>query len=226
MNEPRFACFVTGTDTGVGKSLVAAALLHACRAQGLSTVGMKPVAAGCEQIGGEWRNDDVEALIAASSVSAPRELVNPYLFHDPIAPHIAAADAGVAISPAHIAECCRKLQDQAQAVVVEGAGGFLVPLDGHRSMGDLAWSLALPVVLVVGMRLGCLNHTLLTMEAIRARGLTLMGWVANQIDPGMARFDENLATLDALLPAPRLGTLPHYAQPDARAAAKLLQLPL
>ncbi|HEX4328983.1 MAG TPA: dethiobiotin synthase, partial [Burkholderiales bacterium] len=183
--------FVTGTDTGVGKSLVAAALLHACRARGYTTVGMKPVAAGCELIDGEWRNEDVEALIAASSVAAPRELVNPYLFRPPIAPHIAAAEASVLISSAHIAQCCAQLAALAQSVVVEGAGGFLVPLGKTEDMGDLAKVLGLPVVLVVGMRLGCLNHALLSAEAIRARGLTLAGWVANRIDPEMPRFEEN-----------------------------------
>ena len=220
-----FSCFVTGTDTGVGKTLVSAALLHTCRARGDSAVGMKPVAAGCEQIDGDWRNEDVEALIAASSVAAPRELVNPYLFHAPIAPHIAAADAGVTISAAHIAHCARQLAGLAQSVVVEGAGGFLVPLNDTEDMGDLAQALRLPVVLVVGMRLGCLNHARLTAEAVRARGLTLAGWVANTIDPEMPRLAENLRTLRASLPAPHLGTLPFFQQPDAHAAAACLRLP-
>ncbi|MDB5805922.1 MAG: bioD [Betaproteobacteria bacterium] len=222
---PSFSCFVTGTDTGVGKSLVAAALLHACRARGFTTVGMKPVAAGCELIEGEWRNEDVEALIAASSISAPRELVNPYLFNAAIAPHIAATDASVTISGTHIAQCYARLAELAQAVIVEGAGGFLVPLNASEDMGHLAQALRLPVVLVVGMRLGCLNHAMLTAEAIHARGLTLTGWVANRIDPEMPRFEENLATLQTALPAPLLGTLPFFQQPDAHAAAACLTLP-
>lgn len=220
-----FSCFVTGTDTGVGKTLVSAALLHACRARGDSVVGMKPVAAGCEKIDGEWRNEDVEALIAASSVAAPRKLVNPYLFTEPIAPHIAAASAGTMISVAYLAQCARDLGAMAQTMVVEGAGGFLVPLNGREDFGDLAQALGLPVVLVVGMRLGCLNHAKLTAEAVRARGLTLAGWVANTIDPEMPRFAENLATLRAALPAPLLGTLPYFQQPDAHAAAACLTLP-
>jgi len=222
---PGFSWFVTGTDTGVGKSLVAAALLHACRARGLSAIGMKPVAAGGELIDGEWRNEDVEALIAASNVGAPRELVNPYLFRAPIAPHIAAADAKMEISSTHIAQCYARLAALAQAVVVEGAGGFLVPLNRTENMGHLAQALGLPVVLVVGMRLGCLNHAMLTAEAIRARGLTLAGWVANRIEPEMPRFEENLQALRAALPAPLLGTLPFFQQPDAHAAAACLKLP-
>jgi len=226
MSMARGPCwFVTGTDTGVGKSLVAAALLHACRARGYNTTGMKPVAAGCELIDGEWRNEDVEALIAASSVAAPRELVNPYLFRPPIAPHIAAAEASVLISSAHIAQCFAQLASLAQSVVVEGAGGFLVPLSKTEDMGDLAKALGLPVVLVVGMRLGCLNHALLSAEAIHARGLTLAGWVANCIDPEMPRFKENLATLQESLAAPLLGVLPFFQQPDAHAAAACLRLP-
>lgn len=220
-----FSCFVTGTDTEVGKTLVSAALLHACRARGESVAGMKPVAAGCEKIGGEWRNEDVEALVAASSVAAPRKLVNPYLFTEPIAPHIAAASAGTVISAAHIAACARELGALAQTLVVEGAGGFLVPLNDHEDMGDLARLLGLPVVLVVGMRLGCINHAKLTAEAVRARGLTLAGWVANSVDPRMPRYAENLATLRDALPAPLLGALPYFQQPDAHAAAACLTLP-
>jgi dethiobiotin synthetase len=176
-------------------------------------------------VDGAWRNEDVEALIAASSVAAPRELVNPYLFQPPIAPHIAAAEASVLISSAHIAHCCAQLAALAQSVVVEGAGGFLVPLNQTENIGDLAQALHLPVVLVVGMRLGCLNHALLSAEAIRARGLTLAGWVANCIDPDMPRFDENLQTLQAALTAPLLGVLPFFQQPDAHAAAACLSLP-
>jgi len=226
MSAARGPCwFVTGTDTGVGKSLVAAALLHACRARGYSTAGMKPVAAGCELVDGEWRNEDVETLIAASSVAAPRELVNPYLFRPAIAPHIAAAEASALISSAHIAHCYSQLTNLAQSIIVEGAGGFLVPLGKTEDMGDLAKALGLPVVLVVGMRLGCLNHALLSTEAIHARGLTLAGWVANRIDPGMPRFDENLQTLQEMLAAPLLGVLPYFQQPDAHAAAACLHLP-
>ena len=208
--------FVIGTDTGVGKTLIAAALLYKFRERGLSAVGMKPVAAGCE---------DVETLIAAGNLAAQRRLVNPYFFHPPIAPHIAAEEAGVGIDLPHIADCYRQLAERADAVVVEGAGGFLVPLGAAQDSGDLARLLGLPLVLVVGMRLGCINHALLTQEAIRTRGLTLAGWVANRVDPAMDRFEENLTALERRLEAPLLGVMPFLDPADPRAAADYLMLP-
>ena len=197
--------FVTGTDTGVGKSLISAALLHLYAEQGLRVVGMKPVAAGCEpgQI-----NDDVALLRAASTVDAPLEWVNPYAFEPPIAPHIAAQQAGVNIDLDHIGECYAQLARQADVVVVEGAGGFLVPINATQTLADLALRLQLPLILVVGMRLGCINHALLTCEAIQQRGLALAGWVANRIDPDMPVFNANLATLSQKIPAPLLGVIP------------------
>jgi len=221
----RFACFVTGTDTGVGKTLVAAALLHKCRELGKTAVGMKPVAAGCEIRNGRPWNEDVEALIAASEAGTDRALINPYLFDAAIAPHIAAAEAGVNIDLEHLADCFAQLCRQADAMVVEGAGGFLVPLGEGIDSGDLARRLGLPVLLVVGMRLGCINHALLTQEAIAARGLTLAGWIANRVDPDMERFDENLAALKQRLRAPLLGVIPRLNRPDAAAAARHLELP-
>ncbi|HEX9181119.1 MAG TPA: dethiobiotin synthase [Burkholderiales bacterium] len=217
----RHGLFVTGTDTGVGKTLVACALLHALAKQGLRVVGMKPVAAGRESDGSFL---DVESLVAASNVSAPREWINPYAFEPPIAPHIAAARAGVRIEHAVILSAWRELSGLVDAVVVEGAGGFLVPLDEGESMAGLARELSLPVVLVVGMRLGCLNHALLTAEAIAGRGLTFAGWVANRTDPAMEAFDENLSTLRARLPAPLLGVIPHLQPPFAAEAARYLVL--
>jgi dethiobiotin synthetase len=214
------AYFITGTDTEIGKTYVACALLHAFRRQGLTAVGMKPVAAGTDAAG---HNDDVEALIAASSLALPRERVNPYCFADPIAPHIAAAEAGVVISSERISESLRELSAQADVVVVEGVGGFVVPLAEGFDAADLAAALALPAILVVGMRLGCLNHALLTVEAIRARGLPLAGWIANRIDPAMSRFAENLATLQASIAAPLLGVVP-YAAGGAEAAAACLDV--
>ncbi len=208
--------FVTGTDTGVGKTLVAAALLHKCRERGWMAVGMKPVAAGC---------DDVDALIAAGNLAPERHLVNPYFFNAAIAPHIAAEEAGVEIDLAHIADCYRQLSASAEAVIVEGAGGFLVPLGADRNSGDLARLLAVPLVLVVGMRLGCINHALLTQEAIKSRGLTLAGWVANRVTPGMERFEANLAALRQRLAAPLLGVVPFLDSPDPVAAADYLLLP-
>ncbi|MBX6392407.1 MAG: dethiobiotin synthase [Burkholderiales bacterium] len=198
--------FVTGTDTEVGKTRVAAALLHAFAARRLRTVGMKPVAAGCDAQG---LNEDVETLCAASSVKAPREWVCPYLFQPPIAPHIAAAEAGVTIDLAHIEARYRELRTLADVVIVEGVGGWLVPLNARETGADLARRLGAPVVLVVGMRLGCINHALLTQEAILARGLRLAGWVANRVDPDMQRTERNLEALRERLQAPLLADFPY-----------------
>jgi dethiobiotin synthetase len=199
--------FVTGTDTGVGKTRVACALLRAYAARGLHVVGMKPVAAGARRRDGVWVNEDVEALIAASNVSAPLELVNPYCFEPPVAPHIAANREKIIIKNRYLQECHQRLSALAEVVVVEGAGGFCVPLNEEETSADLARVLALPVVLVVGMRLGCLNHALLTAEAIRTRGLRLAGWVANHIDPAMSCADDNVVALQERLQAPLLARL-------------------
>lgn len=214
--------FVTGTDTGVGKTLVSCALLHAFALTGKTAIGMKPIAAGCEA--GKWL--DVEQLIAASTVSAAREWINPYALVPPIAPHIAAKQAGATIDLAVIQQAFYALQKTADRVIVEGAGGFLVPLGDRYDTRDLACALGLPVVLVVGLRLGCLNHALLTAEAIQASGLPLAGWVANQIDPAMASLAENIDTLQQRLAAPLLGVLPFREQPDAKAFATQLDTPL
>jgi len=218
-------CFVTGTDTEVGKTLITCGLLHACRQNGLSAIGMKPVAAGATACDGRLVNDDVEAIIAASSVAADRSLVNPYLFAPPIAPHIAADEAGATIDSDRIVTCLHQLAALADVVVVEGVGGFRVPLHGRVDTANLAAKLKLPVVLVVGLRLGCINHALLTAEAIRAHELACIGWVANQIDPQMSRLHENIATLDQLLDMPRLAFVEHLAAPDARTVASRIQLP-
>lgn len=201
--------FVTGTDTGIGKTRVAAALLRHFAGQGQRAVGMKPVASGCEAQGARLINEDVLALRAASNVDAPLELVNPYAFAPPIAPHIAAAQAGVHIELAHIGACFDALSATADVVVVEGAGGLLVPLNDAETMADLAAYLRLPLILVVGMRLGGINHALLTAEAIIRRGLELVGWVANRIDPQMACFEANLFSLEQRIPAPLIGVMPH-----------------
>lgn len=218
----RHGYFITGTDTEIGKTFVACTLLHAARRAGYSALAMKPVAAGVEADG---ENEDVRRLQAAASVAAPRDLVNPYLFSPPIAPHIAAAEAGRPIEIKVIQQALGALQPLAEVVVVEGVGGFRVPLGPDLDAADLAVALGLPVILVVGMRLGCINHALLSVESIIARDLPLVGWVANQIDPAMGRFDENLATLDRLLPAPRLGTLAFQQTPDPARAATSLRLP-
>ena len=210
------AFFVTGTDTGVGKTHVACALLYATRQLGRTAVGMKPIAAGVEDDGG---NDDVARLLAASSIQAPMELMNPFLYAPPIAPHIAAREAGRPIDIGAIRRAFERLRTLADVVWVEGVGGFRVPLDERYDTADLAQTLALPVVLVVGMRLGCLNHALLAAEAIARRDLTLAGWVANLIDPTMARFEANLETLRARLHAPLLGVVPYGVSPAQSAGA-------
>ena len=216
------AYFLTGTDTDIGKTFVASALLYRAGNSGLRTAGLKPVAAGTRADGS---NDDVESLKAASTVRLPAEIINPYCFAPAIAPHIAAAEAGVDIKFARIAETVKIARQAADFVVVEGAGGFCVPFNVDHNGADLAAQLGLPVILVVGMRLGCLNHALLTAEAIAARGLLIAGWVANQIDPQMPRFAENLATLDQLLLAPRLGMVAYDPEGGPKAAASSLQLP-
>lgn len=216
--------FVTGTDTGVGKTLVTCALLHAFAARGLCVVGMKPVAAGAQWHADGLRNEDVEQILAAGNVPASRQLVNPYCFEPPIAPHIAARDAGVAIDLRHIELAYGGLSQLADVVVVEGVGGFCVPLNARENTADLAQRLDLPVLLVVGMRLGCLNHALLTAHAIRARGLSLAGWIANRIDPAMAAVEENITTLAERLAAPLLGEVEFTLAPDPQRVAALLDL--
>ncbi len=207
-------CFVTGTDTGVGKTLVSAGLLHALARHHRRVVGMKPVAAGLVPWGEDWASEDAIALRSASTLAEPPALDHPVLLPDPLSPHIAAARAGVEIDIAAIVTSYQALAAQADAVVVEGAGGFHVPLTNTLTGADLAQALALPVVLVVGLRLGCLNHALLTAEAIRARGLTLAGWVANRIDPEMGAADENIAYLRARLNAPLLADVPYQDLPE------------
>lgn len=208
--------FVTGTDTGVGKTLAACALLHALAARGRRVAGMKPVAAGREADG---TFHDVESLVAASNVDAPREWVNPYAFDPPIAPHVAAARAGTRIDLEPIREAFLGLSRRADALVVEGVGGFRVPLNESQDAGDMAAALGLPVLLVVGLRLGCLNHALLTAQAVRGAGLSLAGWIANELSPGMPALEENIASLDARLGCPRVGRIPFLDPPSARQAA-------
>jgi dethiobiotin synthetase len=216
------AYFVTGTDTGVGKTFVCCALLHRFAQAGRSTIGMKPVAAGLDANGS---NEDVVCLQAASSVIAAPELVNPFAFKSPIAPHLAAAEEGRDIRFAPIHHALNALRQQADVVIVEGVGGFRVPLGPEGDSADLAQTLGLPVILVVGLRLGCINHALLSVEAIQARGLKLVGWVANCIDPALLKLEENIAALGEMIDAPLLGTLEFQSSLDAVEAAKNLRLP-
>ena len=218
----RNAWFVTGTDTEIGKTFMTAALLHACRQAGYSAVGMKPIAAGADVMG---RNDDVEQLLAASSLQLPYAHINPYLFEPAIAPHIAAAEAGVTIDFSKIRYEFSYLRNKADCVLVEGAGGYRVPLGEQQDTADLAEELNLPVILVVGMRLGCINHALLTADAIAASGLSLAGWVANDIQPQMSRRSENISALRQRIAAPLLGEIPYLPEQDPKAAAAYLHLP-
>jgi len=189
------AFFITGTDTGIGKTYVACQLIRQYIAQGYKVVGMKPVAAGCDLVAGEWVNDDVFKLEAASNVKAPRALINPYSFKEPIAPHIAAEMVGQSIEIPVIKQAFDALCELADIVIVEGAGGYLVPLNDTESMADLASALNIPIILIVGIKLGCINHTLLTIEAINARKSHLAGWIANPIDSEMQCYNENVATM-------------------------------
>jgi dethiobiotin synthetase len=233
--------FVTGTDTGVGKTRVAVALVHALRAQGLRVAVMKPVAAGSTPQGGsdplraEARvesyapgelNEDVLALMQASNVSAAVRDINPYAFEPAIAPHLAAAQAGIRIDLSVITAAFERLAAAADVVVVEGAGGWRVPLNEREDMADLAQALGLPVVMVVGLRLGCLNHALLTADSIVHSPLKWAGWIGNQIDPTMAELAANLATLRARLPGPCLGVQAFSPAPnDSIDASTWLSLP-
>lgn len=222
-----FSLFVTGTDTGVGKTLISAAVLHALAAHYPRVVGMKPVAAGGDWIEGTFSNEDVRALRSASTVQVDPALDNPVLLPDPVSPHIAAQRAGQTITVAQLVQAYQALCQQADAVVVEGAGGFLVPLSASEDGADFARALNLPVVLVVGLRLGCLNHALLTAQAVCASGLTLAGWVANHVDPAMLAQAENIAYLQQQLQnryqAPLLATVPYQAVLDAKSIQIALQ---
>ncbi|KVP10271.1 dethiobiotin synthase [Burkholderia ubonensis] len=226
--SPPLSLFVTGTDTEIGKTFVSAALLHGFARLGLRAAAMKPVAAGAYEQDGVWRNEDADQLDAAANVVLPPELRTPFLLKAPAAPHLAAAQEGVTLDLDTIVACHREALTRADVVVVEGAGGFRVPLTGTRDMADLAVALGAPVVLVVGVRLGCISHALLTADAIRQRGLTLAGWVANHVDPAMAFQDENVATLRDWLArehgAPLIGRIPHLAPAAPESAAATLDV--
>jgi dethiobiotin synthetase len=225
---PRFNCFVTGTDTEIGKTLVSSAMLHALVQRGVRACGMKPVAAGAELRDGAWHNDDCDQLAAAGNVHLLQTITTPFLLKEAAAPHIAAELEGVTISPVPILAAYVEINAASDAVVVEGVGGFIVPLNDGFDTADLAEQLELPVVLVVGLRLGCISHALLTVEAILSRGLKLAGWVANETQDDMAFADENVLALEQRIPAPFLGRVPRLEQPGAEAAAEYIdftQLP-
>lgn len=213
--------FVTGTDTGIGKTFAAVALLHALRGRGLRAVGMKPVASGCEATPRGWRNDDALALQAASDPRPAYADVNPYPLAAPTAPQLAAREQGVAVALPALLAAYARLAAAADAVVVEGAGGWLAPMADGLEQSALARALDADVVLVVGLRLGCLSHARLSARAIAADGCRLAGWIGNRVDPGFARVDDYLALLRDALPAPCLGVLAHGRAPDPAGLAAL-----
>lgn len=217
--------FITGTDTDSGKTLITLGLMHRLQSRGLQVAGLKPVAAGAEQTADGLRNGDALQLQAQASRPAAYGVVNPYCYQPPIAPHLAAERIRQNVDFSMISRCYAQLAATAERVLVEGAGGWLVPLGAGRTMADLAVALNLPVILVVGLRLGCINHALLSVESIRARGLTLAGWVGNQIDPSMAEFDANIDTLRNWLESPCLGVVPYLDSPLAASTAEHLLLP-
>jgi dethiobiotin synthetase len=209
------ALFIAGTDTGIGKTHAACAVIHALRATGKSVCGMKPVASGCLETPHGRRNEDALALLAAGSTPPPAyDEINPFALREPLSPHLAAAHEGVTITLPPLRAAYDTLSARYERVVVEGVGGWRVPLAPGLFASDIAKDWALPVVLVVGLRLGCLSHALLTAEAIEADGCRLVGWIGNQIDPQMAAIDENIDTLRTLLSVPCLGILPHAWTPE------------
>lgn len=219
----RRSFFVTGTDTGVGKTLVACALIEAFAARGDVVSGFKPVACGCDDAG---RNEDAVRLRAASRLPLTYGQINPYCFYQPVAPHLAARFGGVRIELGRIQTSFDELAGQSDRVIVEGAGGFLVPLNDKQSFADLAVMLGLPVILVVSIRLGCLNHALLTQQAIALAGLECAGWVANVQSESVPMLKENIEALQERLQAPLLGVVPYMAQPQVTDVAACLDVNL
>ena len=216
--------FITGTDTGVGKTRIARMLLEALARADQRAVGMKPVASGCRETAAGLRSEDAEQLLAASGVPVDYADVNPYAFAPACAPHLAAREGGVEIRLEKILACFRRLERNAPRVVVEGVGGWMVPLGARLTMADVARALGLPAILVVGMRLGCLNHALLTAAAIRHAGVPLAGWIANRIDPAMTRAHENIAALAERIEAPMLAALPYRPAPDGSGSPPVFPL--
>jgi dethiobiotin synthetase len=217
MSHPFNGVFVTGTDTEIGKTFVSTALASAARSRGLKVGVMKPVASGAHRTADSLRNDDALALMAAAG-EADYAAVNPYCFEPAISPHLAADDAGVTIDLGRLATLARVRAQECDWLVVEGAGGWRAPLGAGRSMADLAGALSLPVILIVGLRLGCLNHAVLSAESIRLSGLTLAGWIGNRIDPAMSRWEDNVSTLESLLGTTPLALFPFGANEAERLA--------
>lgn len=213
------SCFIAGTDTGVGKTRVTTALVTALRQRGLRVVGMKPVATGCIHTPEGLRNADAELILSCNGGQTPYSLLNPYAFEAPVAPLFAAREQQAAIEKDVIEAAFRQLADDADAVMVEGVGGWRMPLGPDFQLSDIVRSLRLRVILVVGLRLGCINHALLSAAAIRGDGLPLVGWVANQIDPEYERIDQTLELLAGEMQAPLLGMIPFTVEYDRNRTA-------
>jgi len=219
--------FIAGTDTDAGKTVASAGLLQAANNKGLRTIGLKPIAAGCEETPDGLRNSDALILQQTASQSLAYEQVNPIAFAPPIAPHIAAAQEDRRLTADRIAAFVRgAMMQPADFVVIEGAGGWRVPLSYRETMAHLPKILQTPVILVVGMKLGCINHALLTAESISRDGIRLAGWIANRVDPEMANYEENIETIKTMLRAPLLGEIPHLADPAPEHVAPYLDLSL
>jgi len=214
--------FITGTDTGIGKTFVSCALLQAFAGKGEGVGVMKPIAAGCEKTPDGWQNDDALQLMQHTNIELSYELVNPVALPPPIAPHIAIEQAGESVTIAQLIKHFEQIKDRADYFIVEGAGGWLVPLNEHESMADIPKAFGLDVILVVGIRLGCINHALLTLDAIQKSGNQLAGWVANIIDPEMLMTDENILALKNRIRAPLLGTFPHMNTSEVSKASLTL----
>ena len=221
-----FSLYVTGTDTGIGKTLASSTLLHALRGHGLRVAGMKPVASGCERIDDQWRNEDALALQRASETGIRYDDINPFALEHPLAPELAARDAGIEVALPPILAAHARLAAQVDALVVEGVGGWEAPLSATLMQADLVRALRLPVLLVVGLRLGCLSHALLSARAVTADGAHLAGWIGSHVDPAMERVDDNLQMLRRRLPAPCWGVLPHAPDADPAAMARHLRIPV
>ncbi|MEF9978455.1 MAG: dethiobiotin synthase [Thermomonas sp.] len=221
-----FSVYVSGTDTGIGKTLVSSALLHALRGHDLRAVGMKPVASGCDRVDGEWKNADALALQTAGEPGIAYADINPFALEHPLAPELAARDAGVEVALPPILDAHARLAEHADALIIEGVGGWAAPLSASLMQADLVRALRLPVVLVVGLRLGCLNHALLSARAIAADGAHLAGWIASHVDPAMERVEDNIAMLRARMPAPCWGVLPHAPDANPAAMTRYLRIPM
>ncbi|GHC01236.1 dethiobiotin synthase [Thermomonas carbonis] len=221
-----FSVYVSGTDTGIGKTLASCTLLHALRGHGLRVAGMKPVASGCARIDGEWKNEDALALQHAGESGIAYADINPFALEHPLAPELAARDAGIEVALPPILAAHARLAEHADALIVEGVGGWAAPLSASLMQADLVRALRVPVLLVVGLRLGCLNHALLSAQAIAADGAHLAGWIASHVDPDMDRVDDNIGMLRARMPAPCWGVLPHVPDADPAQLASQLRIPM